>query len=262
MRSRRSGSTPARGCADTHPRRRGRGGGPATARVARIGARPARRRRHVERSVPGSRRPAVGVRHRPLADRGTAVAHCPGSNAKLAADRRVTALRRAGVSVGLGTDGPASGDDLDMWAQARPRWPPGPGEQRRRGGADGVRAAPHGDPRRSCGDRSHRPLGALEPGRWADLVHVDLDDAVFTDLSDDAQPLSNLVWAGGRGWSRTSGWRVRRCWSRASRRRSTAPRRRPGSAPWPPASASDRPRIRASPPSGSTRARNPPTRRG
>ena len=44
----------------------------------------------------------------------------PGSNAKLAAGvARVTALRRAGVRVGLGTDGPASGDDLDLWAQAR-----------------------------------------------------------------------------------------------------------------------------------------------
>ena len=51
---------------------------------------------------------------------GAAVAHCPGSNAKLAAGiARVTALRRAGVRVGLGTDGPASGDDLDLWAQAR-----------------------------------------------------------------------------------------------------------------------------------------------
>jgi 5-methylthioadenosine/S-adenosylhomocysteine deaminase len=55
-----------------------------------------------------------------LASRGAAVAHCPGSNAKLAAGvARITALRRAGVRVGLGTDGPASGDDLDLWAQAR-----------------------------------------------------------------------------------------------------------------------------------------------
>src|SRR6185312_13583522 len=55
-----------------------------------------------------------------LAARGAAVAHCPGSNAKLAAGiARVTTLRRAGVRVGLGTDGPASGDDLDLWTQAR-----------------------------------------------------------------------------------------------------------------------------------------------
>ena len=40
-------------------------------------------------------------------------------------------------------------------------------------------------------------LGALEPGRWADLVHVDLADPAFVDPADDVQLLSNLVWAAG-----------------------------------------------------------------
>jgi 5-methylthioadenosine/S-adenosylhomocysteine deaminase len=40
-------------------------------------------------------------------------------------------------------------------------------------------------------------LGALEAGRWADIVHVDLDDPAFVAPEDDAQLLSNLVWAGG-----------------------------------------------------------------
>lgn len=129
--------------------------------------------------------------------RGTAVAHCPGSNAKLAAGiARVTALRRAGVRVGLGTDGPASGDDLDVWAEARlagllARVTSGDAAaltaselllMATRDGADAI---------------GRDDLGALEPGRWADLVHVDLADPVFTDPADDAQLLSNLVWAGG-----------------------------------------------------------------
>lgn len=132
-----------------------------------------------------------------LAARGTAVAHCPGSNAKLAAGiARVTALRRAGVRVGLGTDGPASGDDLDVWAQARlagllARVTSGDaaaltaGELLLMATRDGAAATGRDD------------IGVLEPGRWADLVHVDLDDPVFTDPADDAQLLSNLVWAGG-----------------------------------------------------------------
>ncbi|WP_246085999.1 amidohydrolase family protein [Pseudonocardia hydrocarbonoxydans] len=132
-----------------------------------------------------------------FAARGTAVAHCPGSNAKLAAGiARVTALRRAGVRVGLGTDGPASGDDLDVWAQARlagllARVTSGDAaaltasELLLMATRDGAAALGRDD------------LGALEPGRWADLVHVDLDDPVFTDPADDAQLLSNLVWAGG-----------------------------------------------------------------
>lgn len=132
-----------------------------------------------------------------LASRGVAAAHCPGSNAKLAAGiARVTAMRRAGMRVGLGTDGPASGDDLDLWAEARlagllARVTSGDAaaltaaEMLLMATRDGAAAIGRGD------------LGVLEAGRWADIVHVDLADAVFVDPGDDAQLLSNLVWAGG-----------------------------------------------------------------
>jgi 5-methylthioadenosine/S-adenosylhomocysteine deaminase len=132
-----------------------------------------------------------------MAARGAAVAHCPGSNAKLAAGvARVAALRAAGVRVGLGTDGPASGDDLDLWTQARLA---GLLARVTSGDAaaltaptllllatrDGAAAIDRDD------------LGALEPGRWADLVHVDLTDPAFVDPADDVQLVSNLVWAAG-----------------------------------------------------------------
>ena len=132
-----------------------------------------------------------------LAARDVAVAHCPGSNAKLAAGvARVTALRRAGVRVGLGTDGPASCDDLDLWAQARLAGLLARATSRDAAALtaaellllatrDGAAAIGRDD------------LGALEPGRWADLVHVRLDDPAFVDPADDAQLLSNLVWAAG-----------------------------------------------------------------
>jgi 5-methylthioadenosine/S-adenosylhomocysteine deaminase len=132
-----------------------------------------------------------------LGARGTAVAHCPGSNAKLAAGvARVTALRRAGVRVGLGTDGPASGDDLDLWAQARLA---GYFARVRSGDAAALTAAELllMATRDGAAAIDRDDLGALEPGRWADLVHLDLADATFVDPADDAQLLSNLVWAGG-----------------------------------------------------------------
>jgi 5-methylthioadenosine/S-adenosylhomocysteine deaminase len=132
-----------------------------------------------------------------FAARGTAVAHCPGSNAKLAAGiARVTALRRAGVRVGLGTDGPASGDDLDVWAQARLA---GLLARVNSGDAAALTAAELllMATRDGAAAIDRPDLGALESGRWADLVHLDLDDPVFTDPADDAQLLSNLVWAGG-----------------------------------------------------------------
>lgn len=132
-----------------------------------------------------------------LARRGAAVAHCPGSNGKLAAGiARLADLRRAGVRVGLGTDGPASGDDLDLWQQARLA---GLLARLRSGDAAALTAA---DllllaTRDGAAALGRDDLGTLEPGRWADLVHVDLDDPAFVDPADDAQLLSNLVWAGG-----------------------------------------------------------------
>jgi 5-methylthioadenosine/S-adenosylhomocysteine deaminase len=42
-------------------------------------------------------------------------------------------------------------------------------------------------------------IGALEEGRWADVVHVSVDDPAFSAGLDvpDEQLLANLVWAGG-----------------------------------------------------------------
>ena len=51
---------------------------------------------------------------------GTGIAHCPLSNLKLASGIcRVSDLIAAGATVGLGTDGPSSSNDLDMFAAMR-----------------------------------------------------------------------------------------------------------------------------------------------
>jgi 5-methylthioadenosine/S-adenosylhomocysteine deaminase len=55
-----------------------------------------------------------------LTERGTVVVHCPLSKLKIASGiAPVPRMRQAGVSVTLGTDGPASGNDLDMWMAIR-----------------------------------------------------------------------------------------------------------------------------------------------
>ena len=55
-----------------------------------------------------------------LAEHDVAVAHCPGSNGKLGSGiAPLRALLDRGVRVGLGTDGPASNDDLHLWDEMR-----------------------------------------------------------------------------------------------------------------------------------------------
>ncbi|WP_020663766.1 amidohydrolase family protein [Amycolatopsis benzoatilytica] len=134
-----------------------------------------------------------------FAARGVGMAHCPGSNAKLASGiARIKDLREAGVKVGLGTDGPASNDDIDLWEELQlaamlARLANDDSTvvtakdvflMATRGGAEAL---------------GREDLGALEPGRWADLVHVDLDDPAFAAGLDvpDEQLLANLVWAAG-----------------------------------------------------------------
>ncbi|HEV2779060.1 MAG TPA: amidohydrolase [Actinophytocola sp.] len=130
---------------------------------------------------------------------GVSVAHCPGSNAKLASGiARLTDLRAAGVPVGLGTDGPASNDDLDLWEDMRlaallARL--STMDSAALGAVDVLLMATRG----GAEALGRNDIGALEAGRWADVVQVDADDPAFAAGLDvpDEQLLANLVWAAG-----------------------------------------------------------------
>ncbi|MDI5975200.1 amidohydrolase family protein [Amycolatopsis magusensis] len=134
-----------------------------------------------------------------FAGHGVGVAHCPGSNAKLASGiARLAELRAAKVPVGLGTDGPASNDDLDLWEEVQlsamfSRL--ATGDSTALSAADALLLATRG----GADALGRSDIGALEAGRWADLVHLDLDDPAFATGLDvpDAQLLANLVWGVG-----------------------------------------------------------------
>jgi 5-methylthioadenosine/S-adenosylhomocysteine deaminase len=132
-----------------------------------------------------------------FAGHGVAVAHCPGSNAKLASGiARLAALRAAGVPVGLGTDGPASNDDLDLWEEMRlsallARL--STMDSAVVVAADALLLATRG----GAEALGRTDIGALEQGRWADVVHVDTSEEAFTaglSVPDD-HLLANVVWA-------------------------------------------------------------------
>jgi 5-methylthioadenosine/S-adenosylhomocysteine deaminase len=132
-----------------------------------------------------------------FARHGVAVAHCPGSNAKLASGiARLTELRAAGVRVGLGTDGPASNDDLDLWEEMRlsamlARL--STMDSAALTAADVLLLATRGGAEALGRD----DIGVLAAGRWADVVHVSTAGEAFTagvGVTDE-HLLANLVWA-------------------------------------------------------------------
>jgi len=129
-----------------------------------------------------------------FARHGVAVAHCPGSNAKLASGTaRVRDLRTAGVPVALGTDGAASGDDLDIWEEARLA------ALLARLQADDATALQAADAIAMATREGAAALGVdagtLAPGRFADILRIDLRDPGFVPHLDDADLLAHLLWS-------------------------------------------------------------------
>ena len=131
-----------------------------------------------------------------LADHDVAVAHCPQSNAKLASGiAPVVDLLARGIRVGLGTDGPASNNDLDMWEEMRLA---ALLARLRASDAGALPAAVVLDlATRGAGAAIGRPdLGVLAPGARADMTAVSLDDPAFVPLLDDGMLIEHLVWSG------------------------------------------------------------------
>ena len=128
-----------------------------------------------------------------LKRRGVGVAHNPESNMKLASGAApVVKYLSAGVAVGLGTDGAASNNDLDMFeamrqasflAKLSTRDPTAVSAQ------TALDLATIGGARALQMDRL---IGSLEPGKRADVITVSVSAARQTPLYD---PVSHLVYA-------------------------------------------------------------------
>lgn len=131
-----------------------------------------------------------------LAEKGSHIAHCPSSNLKLASGfDPPSRLLAAGVNVGLGTDGAASNNRLDLFTEMRL--------------AALLAKGATGDPTRLPAQavlematvRAARALGiddrvgTLAPGKQADMTAVDLG---ALELAPCYDPLSHLVYAAGR----------------------------------------------------------------
>ena len=127
-----------------------------------------------------------------LKQRGVGVAHNPESNMKLASGvAPVTGYLRAGVAIGLGTDGAASNNDMDMFEAMRVAsllHKLQTADPRALGAATTLEMATMGGARALGMDRL---IGSLERGKRADLIVVETRSARQTPLYD---PVSHLVY--------------------------------------------------------------------
>lgn len=128
-----------------------------------------------------------------LAESGASVSNCPESNMKLASGvAPIPALMSAGVKVGLGTDGCASNNNLDLFSEMDTAAKlhkvfthdplAFPAEQ--------VLAATTREGASALGLGSE--IGSLEPGKKADLIAIDLNQPHLVPLYD---PISHLVYS-------------------------------------------------------------------
>jgi 5-methylthioadenosine/S-adenosylhomocysteine deaminase len=127
-----------------------------------------------------------------LRTRGVGVSHNPESNMKLASGTApVTDYLQAGVAIGLGTDGAASNNDLDMFEAMRVAsllQKVRTGDPRALGAVTALEMATLGGAR-ALGLGSQ--IGALEPGKRADLIVVSMSAARQTPMY---HPVSHLVY--------------------------------------------------------------------
>jgi 5-methylthioadenosine/S-adenosylhomocysteine deaminase len=123
-----------------------------------------------------------------------AVAHCPQSNGKLGSGvARVTEMLARGLRVGLGTDGPASNDNLDLWEEMRlaPLLARGvAADAQAMTAPEALRLATRGG-----AEALGLDTGCLAPGRPADLIRLELADAKFTPTLNTDELIAHLVWA-------------------------------------------------------------------
>jgi len=137
---------------------------------------------------------------------GTAVAHCPTSNMRLASGTaRVLELEAAGVPVGLGVDGSASNDASNMILEARQALY----LQRLRYGASvPVERALGWATRGSAAVLGRSDIGQLAPGLQADLALFKPDSLRFSGSHD---PVAALLLCGADRADRVmvgGAWRV------------------------------------------------------
>jgi 5-methylthioadenosine/S-adenosylhomocysteine deaminase len=126
------------------------------------------------------------------------IAHNPSSNLKLASGfAPVTKMLENGVNVGIGTDGPASNNDLDMFEEIRLASFVGKASSNDPTAIPAVTALLMGTRLGAQALHIGHLTGSLEPGKRADLIMVDISPAHNSPrfLRDPNNAYAQLVYA-------------------------------------------------------------------
>jgi 5-methylthioadenosine/S-adenosylhomocysteine deaminase len=128
-----------------------------------------------------------------LAAREVGVAHCPQSNMKLAAGAApVPQMLKAGVNVGLGTDGAASNNDLNLWEEIDTAAKLHKFVSKDPTTLNAKEALELATIRGARAIHLDKEIGSLEAGKRADLILVNMTAAHQTPLYN---VYSHLVYA-------------------------------------------------------------------
>ncbi len=129
-----------------------------------------------------------------LAEKGVKVAHCPESNLKLASGiAPVVEMMKKGVVVGLGTDGAASNDDLDLIGEMRTAALIHKGFRRDATVLSAKEALAMATREGAKAVRLDDKIGTLEKGKYADLVLINVNEPHVQPLYD---PYTQIVYSG------------------------------------------------------------------
>jgi len=131
-----------------------------------------------------------------LADSNVSVAHCPISNMKLGSGiAPIEKMLEKDLTVGLGTDGPASNDTLDLWEEVKIA-----ALLARVNNLDATLITPSEAlgmaTRKSANAIGLNRVGSLEVGWEADMIRIDTEYSTFTPSTDVNETLAHLVWSG------------------------------------------------------------------
>lgn len=131
-----------------------------------------------------------------LAQHGASVVHCPSSNLKLASGLApIAALLKAGVNVGLGTDGAASNNRLDMFEEMRLAALIGKVQANDASAVTAAQALHMATLGGALASGIGDHVGSLETGKAADMIAVSLAAPSMQPLFD---PVSHFVYAAAR----------------------------------------------------------------